>query len=85
MKIAVLPGDGIGTEIIAEAIKVLGCLDLKFEMERADVGGAAYALHGHPLPDATLQLAKASDAVLFGAVGDWQYDKLERHLPEGDQ
>ncbi len=80
MKIAVLPGDGIGTEIMAEAVKVLKVLDLQFEMESALVGGAAYEAHGHPLPDATLQLAKDADAVLFGAVGDWKYDKLERHL-----
>jgi len=80
MKIAVLPGDGIGTEIVAEAVKVLQVLDLKFEMETAPVGGAAYEAAGHPLPDATLNLAKASDAILFGAVGDWKYDKLERAL-----
>jgi len=80
MKIAVLPGDGIGKEIIAEAIKVLGALDLKFETESALVGGAAYDAHGHPLPDATLKLAKDADAILFGAVGDWKYDKLERAL-----
>ena len=80
MKIAVLPGDGIGTEIIAEAVKVLQALDLKFEMETAPVGGAAYEAAGHPLPDATLNLAKAADAILFGAVGDWKYDKLERAL-----
>jgi 3-isopropylmalate dehydrogenase len=80
MKIAVLPGDGIGTEIVAEAVKVLNVLDLKFEMETAAVGGAAYEAHGHPLPDATLKLAKEADAVLFGAVGDWKYDKLERAL-----
>ncbi|MEI6732551.1 MAG: 3-isopropylmalate dehydrogenase [Comamonadaceae bacterium] len=80
MKIAVLPGDGIGTEIVAEAVKVLEALDLKFEMETALVGGAAYEAHGHPLPEATLKLAKAADAVLFGAVGDWKYDKLERSL-----
>jgi 3-isopropylmalate dehydrogenase len=80
MKIAVLPGDGIGTEIIAEAVKVLNVLDLKFEMETAPVGGTAYEQHGHPLPDATLKLAKEADAVLFGAVGDWKYDKLERAL-----
>jgi len=80
MKIAVLPGDGIGTEIVAEAIKVLKALDLPFEMETALVGGAAYAAHGHPLPDATLKLAKQADAILFGAVGDWKYDNLERHL-----
>ncbi|MDP9123262.1 MAG: 3-isopropylmalate dehydrogenase [Pseudomonadota bacterium] len=80
MKIAILPGDGIGPEIIDEAVKVLRALELPFEMESADVGGTAYANHGHPLPDATLALAKAADAVLFGAVGDWKYDKLERHL-----
>ncbi len=80
MKIAVLPGDGIGKEIVAEAVKVLGVLDLKLETETALVGGAAYEAHGHPLPDSTLQLAKASDAILFGAVGDWKYDKLERAL-----
>jgi 3-isopropylmalate dehydrogenase len=80
MKIAVLPGDGIGTEIVAEAVKVLEALDLEFEMETALVGGAAYEAHGHPLPESTLKLAKQSDAVLFGAVGDWKYDKLERKL-----
>ncbi|WP_422087797.1 MULTISPECIES: 3-isopropylmalate dehydrogenase [Variovorax] len=80
MKIAVLPGDGIGTEIVAEAVKVLNVLDLKFEMESALVGGAAYEAHGHPLPESTLKLAKESDAVLFGAVGDWKYDKLDRPL-----
>ncbi len=80
MKIAVLPGDGIGTEIVAEAIKVLNVLGLPLEMETALVGGAAYEAHGHPLPDATLKLAKQADAVLFGAVGDWKYDKLDRPL-----
>lgn len=80
MKIAVLPGDGIGTEIVAEAVKVLNTLDLKFEMETALVGGAAYDAFGHPLPEATLKLAMQSDAVLFGAVGDWKYDKLDRPL-----
>ena len=80
MKIAVLPGDGIGKEIVAEAVKVLGALDLKFETETALVGGAAYEAHGHPLPDTTLKLAKDADAILFGAVGDWKYDKLERAL-----
>jgi hypothetical protein len=48
----ILPGDGIGTEIVAEAVKVLNVLDLKFEMETALVGGAAYEAHGHPLPEA---------------------------------
>jgi 3-isopropylmalate dehydrogenase len=80
MKIAVLPGDGIGTEIVAEAVKVLKVLGLKFEMETALVGGAAYDAYGHPLPEATLKLAMDSDAVLFGAVGDWKYDKLDRPL-----
>jgi 3-isopropylmalate dehydrogenase len=80
MKIAVLPGDGIGTEIVAEAVKVLAVLDLDFAMETALVGGAAYEAHGHPLPDSTLKLAKEADAILFGAVGDWKYDKLERQL-----
>ena len=80
MKITVLPGDGIGVEIVAEAVKVLRALDLRFEMEEALVGGAAYAAHGHPLPESTLSLAKSADAVLFGAVGDFKYDKLERHL-----
>jgi len=80
MKIAVLPGDGIGTEIVAEAVKVLNALELPLEMETALVGGAAYEAYGHPLPDATLQLAKQADAVLFGAVGDWKYDTLDRPL-----
>ena len=80
MKIAVLPGDGIGTEIVAQAVQVLNALDLKFEMESALVGGAAFEAHGHPLPEATLQLAKDADAILFGAVGDWKYDTLDRPL-----
>ena len=80
MKIAVLPGDGIGTEIVSEAVKVLQALDLKFEMETAPVGGAAYEAAGHPLPESTLNLAKSADAILFGAVGDWKYDKLDRPL-----
>ena len=80
MKIAVLPGDGIGTEIVAEAVKVLNALDLKFEMETAPVGGAAYEAAGHPLPESTLKLAQEADAILFGAVGDWKYDKLDRPL-----
>jgi isocitrate/isopropylmalate dehydrogenase len=59
---------------------VLNALDEKFEMETAPVGGAGYEAHGHPLPDGTLKLAKEADAILFGAVGDWKYDKLERAL-----
>ncbi len=80
MRIAILPGDGIGTEIVAQAERVLDALDLGFETEHALVGGAAYEAVGHPLPPSTLALAKAADAVLFGAVGDWKYDKLERAL-----
>ena len=63
MKIAVLPGDGIGPEIVAEAVKVLTALQLPLKMEFALVGGAAYEAHGHPLPEATLKLAKEADAV----------------------
>ncbi|MFZ3221379.1 MAG: 3-isopropylmalate dehydrogenase [Rhodoferax sp.] len=80
MKIAVLPGDGIGTEIVAQAVRVLNALELPLEMETALVGGAAYEAHGHPLPESTLKLAQDADAVLFGAVGDWNYDKLDRPL-----
>jgi len=80
VKIAILPGDGIGTEIVAQAVRVLNQLDLSLETEQAAVGGAAYEAHGHPLPEATLKLAQAADAVLFGAVGDWKYDNLERAL-----
>ncbi len=80
MKIAVLPGDGIGTEIVEQALRVLRALDLSLELETALVGGAAYEAHGHPLPESTLSLARAADAILFGAVGDWKYDKLERAL-----
>ena len=80
MKIAVLPGDGIGPEIVAEAVKVLKALGPTFDLEEAPVGGAAYDLSGHPLPPATLDLAKSADAILFGAVGDWKYDTLAREL-----
>ena len=79
-KIAVLPGDGIGPEITEQAVRVLGALDLDLELDTAPVGGAAYDLHGHPLPPETLKLAQESDAILFGAVGDWKYDKLAREL-----
>jgi 3-isopropylmalate dehydrogenase len=78
MKVAVLPGDGIGPEIIAQAIRVLRKLELPLEFETAPVGGAAYAAAGDPLPAATLRIARQADAVLFGAVGDPRYDKLER-------
>ena len=80
MKIAVLPGDGIGPEIVAQAVKVLKALNIGLEMEEAPIGGAGYEAAGDPLPDATLKLAQAADAVLLGALGDWKYDKLERHL-----
>jgi 3-isopropylmalate dehydrogenase len=80
MKIAVLPGDGIGPEIVAEAVKVLNALGPKFDLETAPIGGAAYDVAGHPLPPATLELAKKADAILFGAVGDWKYDTLAREL-----
>lgn len=80
MKIAVLPGDGIGPEIVAQAVNVLNGLDLELQLEEAPIGGAGYEAAGDPLPDATLALAEAADAVLLGAVGDWKYDNLERHL-----
>jgi len=83
-KIAVLPGDGIGKEIIAEAVNVLEVLKarfgLKLEMEQAPIGGAGYDAAKNPLPEDTLKLAKAADAVLLGAVGGPQYDTLPREL-----
>jgi 3-isopropylmalate dehydrogenase len=78
MKIAVLAGDGIGPEIVAEAVKALRALGLPMEFESALVGGAATDATGDPLPAATLALCKAADAVLFGAVGGPQYDALPR-------
>jgi 3-isopropylmalate dehydrogenase len=78
MRIAILPGDGIGSEIIAQAKKVLGRLGLPLEMQEAPVGGAGYEAAGDPLPPATLTLARAAHAILFGAVGDARYDKLPR-------
>jgi 3-isopropylmalate dehydrogenase len=81
MNIAVLPGDGVGPEVIAEAVKVLDVLrreGLKLEMEWAPVGGAACDAAGDPIPEATLALAKKADAVLFGAVGGPRYDALPR-------
>jgi 3-isopropylmalate dehydrogenase len=83
-KLAVLPGDGIGPEVINEAVKVLERLrrdfGLKIELENALVGGIAYEAHKHPLPDATLKLAKQADAVLLGAVGGNRWDTLAREL-----
>jgi 3-isopropylmalate dehydrogenase len=78
MNVAILPGDGIGPEIIAQARKVLQKLNLALEFTEAPVGGAAYEAAGDPLPAATLRVAKQADAVLFGAVGDPRYDALER-------
>ena len=83
MKIAVLPGDGIGPEVAAQAVKVLRALasdGLKIELEYAAIGGAGYDAAGDPLPAATLQLAQQADAVLLGAVGGYQYDSLPRPM-----
>jgi 3-isopropylmalate dehydrogenase len=83
MKIAVLPGDGIGPEIVAQAVKVLKALasdGMKIELEQAHIGGAGYDAAGDPLPEATMKLAQASDAVLLGAVGGWEYDALPRPM-----
>jgi 3-isopropylmalate dehydrogenase len=80
MKICVLPGDGIGPEITAQAVRVLKALGLKLELEEAPVGGAAYRALGHPLPESSLKLAGAADAILFGAVGDFSLDTLPREL-----
>ncbi len=81
MKIAVLPGDGIGPEVTGEAVKVLEALDLPgLTLFEGDVGGAAYKRHGLPLPAETLEMARECDAVLFGAVGDPDCDHLERVL-----
>jgi 3-isopropylmalate dehydrogenase len=83
MKIAVLPGDGIGPEIVAQATKVLEALrsdGLKIEMEHAHIGGAGYDAAQDPLPEATLKLSQQSDAVLLGAVGGYQYDTLPRPM-----
>jgi 3-isopropylmalate dehydrogenase len=86
-KIAVLAGDGIGPDIVAEAIKVLDCLrddfGFKYETEEANVGGVAYDKEGSPLPESTLKVCDAADAILLGAVGGPQYDELPReHRPE---
>ena len=83
MKIAVLPGDGIGPEIVAQAVKVFDVLrddGMKIELETAAIGGAGYDTAGDPLPEATLTLAREADAVLLGAVGGPQYDSLDRPL-----
>ena len=78
--IAILPGDGIGPEVTGEAQRVLEALGLDLQFEQAPVGGAAYRTAGHPLPPETLSLARRADAVLFGAVGDPEFDRLDRAL-----
>jgi len=80
MKIAVFAGDGIGPEVVAQAIRVLDALPLRVSLLEGDVGGVAYKKHGHPLPPETLVAAREADAILFGAVGDFDCDHLERHL-----
>jgi 3-isopropylmalate dehydrogenase len=81
MKIAVFAGDGIGPEVTAQAVRVLRALDLPdLQMIEGDVGGVAWRKHGHPLPATTLEIARSCDAILFGAVGDFECDRLERHL-----
>lgn len=83
-KIAILPGDGIGPEVVSEAVKLLERLrrdfGLNVELESAPVGGTAYDVHKHPLPETTLALAKNADAVLLGAVGGPKYDTLPRDV-----
>jgi 3-isopropylmalate dehydrogenase len=79
-KIAALPGDGIGPEIVEQAVRVLKALDASFEIVTVAVGGAAFDKFEHPLPHATLEVAQHSHAVLFGAVGDWKYDALPREF-----
>ena len=83
-KILILPGDGIGKEIVAEALKVIDVLKtdygLDVELTHGDIGGAAYDVDGHPYPPATQKLAKEADAILLGAVGGYQYDDLPRDL-----
>ena len=81
MHVAILAGDGVGPEVVAEARRVLEALRLpQMQFEDGLVGGAAYKASGHPLPEETLQLARRADAILFGAVGDPDCDNLERHL-----
>jgi 3-isopropylmalate dehydrogenase len=81
MKVAVFAGDGIGPEVMREAVRVLSALGLNdLKVTDGDVGAMAWRKHGHPLPTATLEIANACDAILFGAVGDFNCDHLERHL-----
>ena len=78
--ICLLGGDGIGPEVTDEAVKIMNAVgekyDMKFNFTKALIGGCAYEKYGVPLPDETLEIAKKSDAVLLGAVGDWKYDTL---------
>ena len=78
MKICVLPGDGIGPEIVAEAVRVLRALELPCELEEAQLGGCAVDATGNPYPEATQKLAQAADSVLLGAVGGPKWDQLPR-------
>lgn len=83
-KIAILPGDGIGLEIVPEAIKALEAIGEKFghkfEFTKGLIGGAAYDSVGHPLPPETLRLCRESDAILLGAIGGPQWEELPVHL-----
>ena len=86
-KIAILPGDGIGPEVAEQAVRVIEAINTKhntgFECPTAPMGGAAYDLHGHPLPPETLALAQECDAVLLGAVGGPKWEAIQReHRPE---
>ena len=78
--IALFPGDGIGPEVTSAAVRVLDAMQLGLVFRHGDVGGAAYRKHGHPLPPETLNIARAADAILFGAVGDFELDTLPRDL-----
>ncbi|SFJ19179.1 3-isopropylmalate dehydrogenase [Bradyrhizobium sp. cf659] len=88
MKIAILPGDGIGPEVTRQAVKVLRAVASRFglalELSEALIGGCAYEAHGHPLPPGTLALAREANAILFGAEGGFQYETLPRGLRPGD-
>ncbi|WP_205042171.1 3-isopropylmalate dehydrogenase [Rhodoligotrophos defluvii] len=87
MKIAVLPGDGIGPEVTRQAVKVLKSIARRghaFDMQEALIGGCAYDAAGHPLPAETLSLAREADSILFGAEGGFHYESLPRGLRPGD-
>lgn len=80
MKIAILPGDGIGPEITKQAVKVIDAFGLLNSIEYGLIGGAGYDEYKDPLPKNTLELAREADAILLGAVGDWKYDSLPRNM-----